>query len=838
MNALLLLFATAAAEPAVARAIRIDQPPTIDGRITEESWQAAPVIEQFTQKTPVDGAAPSEPTRLYVMYDDEALYVAFDCTQERSAIVSRVARRDSPVPADSVSFNVGSRGDGRSAFEFSVNVAGSKSDALYYNDTDYASEWDESWEVATTLTERGWSVEFKVPLRVLRFGPAREQVWDFQARRYIAERQEYVEWRHIPKNQGGEVSQYGKLVGIERLTGDLHWEVRPFMLARLRRIGDVPGAPARVEPGNAVGGDFKYQASRGLTLDATFNPDFAQIEADQQLLNLSNVETYYPEKRAFFLEGTDIFATPLQLLYTRRIGSSIETYDLDTDALGGELASVPDPAPIYGAMKLTGKLGEDWTIGTLQALTAPAEVHVVTGPGQRRSRTIAPVSAFNVLRARRDLDGGTYVGATLTGVKRLEPRTGLRFVDDEDRGTGKLCPSGDVVAEHERCFNDAYVASLDWRWRSPEGDWISVGQLTGSMLRGGPARHVDDGTVIRPGDMGHGALVKVAKQAGSDVLGQAWFEYAGRRLDYTDLGYSEGSNRYRIGAEVFYQVPTPRSPLREMTYQLEHYSDLNLDGLTTENVTALVLSSVFVNGWQHMGEVFVRTRRYDDREVGNGLALERAANVGVVLELSSDDSRMFSAGLSTASQWFETGASFDGQLELALHPSPELAIELTPALGYTLGEPRFASEGTAPGEYLFGKLKAKSVSTELRLSYAFLPSLSLTAYGQAFLASGHYSSLSVFREQAGSRKVRLDALEPYQGSQPYNPDFMEGALNFTLVFHWEYSVGATLYGVYTHSQELSTGLPLGRSAGLDWSSLGDARRVDTILLKLGYWWGN
>jgi hypothetical protein len=841
MSAAALVLAAAALTPPEIVAVRTSSPPVIDGRLDDESWQLADASDEFTQKLPFEGAAPSEPTTLRVLYDQHALYVSFDCTQRKTPIVRRLTRRDGPLLADTVTFAVGSRADGKSAFEFSVNAAGTLADGLRYNDTELSAEWDESWQARVALTDHGWSAEIRVPLRVLRFGAAPEQSWDFQARRYIAVRQETIEWRHIARNRGGEVSQYGKLTGLSDLgSSALHWEVRPFMVGRLRRVGGVPGVGTRVEPGDAIGVDLRFQASRALTLDATFNPDFAQIEADQQLLNLGNVETFYPEKRPFFLEGSEVFATPLMLLYTRRIGRAPEEPDLLGDAAFGEqLVDVASPAPLLGALKLTGKLGGDWTVGALQALTAPARLPVAWSDGRRQWRVIEPTTAFGAARVRRDLPGGSHVGATLTAVQRLEPERELASLEPAPGAAAhKLCPGGQEVPLAERCFNDAYVGSLDLRWRSRGGDWVGSGQLTGSMLHGGPPRHTDDGGVIEPGELGEGAYVQLARRGGAGVLGDVSFEYADRDLDYTDLGYSEGSNRYRVTTNLVYHALAGRGMMRETTFHAEQLTALGLDGWLVSSVNKLGMYGTFDNGLEYSLYVHYQPRYYDDREVGNGLALERAPAAGVEIELWSDRTRSVAFELFTLSQWIETGANFSGTATLALRPAPELSLELNPTLSYTVGEPRFALEGNEPAELLFGALTAKSASLQLRASYAFSAELTLQAYGQLYLASGHFTSLTSFDASRSGRKVALGELTPYTGPVPYNPDFQEGVVDLNLVFHWEYSEGASLYGVYTRSAILDAGLPLGRSARLDFARLHDARAVDTLLFKLSYWWGN
>ena len=324
-----------------------------------------------------------------VLYDEDAVYVGFDCTQQNTPIVQRLTRRDRVVEVDSVQFDLGTRGDHKSAFEFYVNASGTQADAIRFNDTGYSTDWDDNWEARTDVTDHGWTAEFRIPLRILRFPSLPVQSWDFQASRYISMKQENDDWAYFPRSVAGEVSHYGRLDGLEGLREKMPLELRPFVVARVRRRDPAVGQLASGWDGLASGGlDLKWHPTPGLTLDATFNPDFAQVEADQVVLNLSTVETYYPEKRPFFLEGIDAFATPFQILYTRRIGRVPLIPSLRTNPFNPrgdeQLYDVPEPSRIYGATKLTGSLGQGWSVGTIQAVTAPNSVQVQLG--NRRAR--------------------------------------------------------------------------------------------------------------------------------------------------------------------------------------------------------------------------------------------------------------------------------------------------------------------------------------------------------------------------------------------------------------------------------------------------------------------
>src|SRR5580704_8108759 len=223
--AVLLVAPLAAADPAVTpsasspashpsphvRAVRTPTPPVLDGTIDDDVWKLAEPSGDFTQRVPNDGAAPSDPTTLRVLYDDAAIYVAFDCVQTHTPITPHLTRRDRIVEADAVQFDLGTRGDHTSAFEFYVNASGTLADAIRFNDTDYSPDWDENWEARTKITPTGWTAEFRIPLRILRFPTRDVQSWDFQASRYISAKQENDDWAYVPRSKGGVVSHYGRL---------------------------------------------------------------------------------------------------------------------------------------------------------------------------------------------------------------------------------------------------------------------------------------------------------------------------------------------------------------------------------------------------------------------------------------------------------------------------------------------------------------------------------------------------------------------------------------------------------------------------------------------------
>jgi hypothetical protein len=836
-------------------AVRATKPPDIDGDTSDVVWREAAATTAFTQKFPHEGDAPSERTTMRVLYDDDALYVAFDCEQEHAPVVEHLSRRDRLVEADRVEIDIGTRHDGKSAFQFTVNAGGVLTDAILFNDTDSSADWDENWEGRVARTARGWSAELRIPLRILRFSSASVQSWDLEARRYISEKQEIDEWSYIPRDAAGEVSRYGSLDDLRGLRASSPIELKPFVLGRVRRRDAATTQLASgTDASFSAGADVKWHPTQTLTLDGALNPDFAQVEADQQVLNLTTYETYYPEKRPFFLEGIDMFTTPRQLLYTRRIGRAAPAPNLrDSPPYGEQLVDVPEPAPIYGASKLTGQLADHWTIGTLSAVTGENDVAVQLADGSRDKRVIDPLTSFNVARVKRELPGNGHVGAMVTTVNRSEPTDRYPFLAPaagENPTATRLCPTASApstpiltvpvkVPYGSRCFNDAYVGSLDWRWRSPGGDWVTGGQAIATSLHEGPPRAVRDGTIIKPGDVGSGAFVFLNKEGGTHWVGDVALEYEGRKLDYNDLGFNQRSNDYRWRTDVEYREMKPWWLFLESHARFEYFGRTNIDGLLIGSGYQLNVSGTFKNFWQYFTEVHWRPAYFDDREVGDGTALQRRGLFGYELEVSSNPAKAVSFHAETQTQAVEGGAFiFNGTAGVLTRALPALDLELLPTAIYTTGEPRYASAGANPGQYVFGKLEAKSLGATLRATYTFMPRLTLQTYGQLFLASGHYSDFASFQsDPAGPRPVvHVDSLVPYTLPLPVNPDFEEGVLNVNVVLRWEYALGSTLFLVYTRAQVPSVTVAPGDAATFGLVPIGRAPAADAVFLKLSNFW--
>jgi len=731
----------------------------IDGKLDDPAWSAATPFTGFVQKYPREGRTPSEPTSVRVLYDDRTLYVAIDCVQRRAPIVARLTRRDRVVEADRVAVYLDSMLDRKTAVQLEVNAAGVQADALHFDDTNSTFDWDEVWRSAVARRAGGWSVELAIPLRLLRLRPRDRQTWGFQVRRYVVATQEQDELAFIPRDGGGEVSRYGQLGPFDHLQRPLGVELRPFATSQLSH---QPRASS-VEPGFSAGLDGRWRLARTAALDFTVNPDFGQVEADQVVLNLTNFETFFPEKRPFFLHGLDLFATPINVLYTRRIGQVPAAPAL---AAGQSLAEPLGPARIDTAAKLTGRHGA-LSYATLAALTHETAVDVRNPDNTTQSVRVAPFTLYEALRLKLDVSSHASLGAIATGTNRF---AGQR---------------------------DSWIGGVDGAWRSVGGAWAVGGQAVLSKVLGGEARQLADGTVIASGDTSGAAVLSIQKQGGNAV-GELVCDGRGRRFDPNDLGFLERQNQLHCFGSVGWHDTSAGRWLDETRHNLEVYYRANLDGLALGSGYQINTSGHLRSTWSYFTELHLRPAHFDDREVGDGTAIERSGLLGWELGLSSDPRRRVAVNLEGTAQWLGNGVNLEAGSTWTFHVHPQLDLQLLQTAQFTAGEPRYV--GDDAGDRLFAREKALALGLTVKSTYTFTTSFSVQASAQLFVDRLAFTEFS--SAPASQRVAHLADLVPHAPPvESVDGDY--GAVNGSLVTRWEFRPGSTLYVVFSHAQQRS-----------------------------------
>jgi len=471
-------------------AVRANTPPKIDGVLDDEVWQHAQFTTGFTQREPNEGEPATEKTTVQIVYDDEAVYVGIMCYDSNPGkIAARLYRRDGLNEGESdwacVYFDP--HHDHQTGNFFLVGPSGALKDGTIYNDEEFDTTWNGVWEAKTTIHAKGWTVEYKIPYHVLRFSSKEEYTWGMNVARRINRKHEHSFWVMVPKKESGLaslfghlqgksclVSRFGHLEGIKGIHPKKHLELLPFTLGRSIFEPEGSANPDGRELFPSAGLYLRYGLSTNLSLNAAINPDFGQVEADPAVLNLSAFETFFRERRTFFVEGASIFKIG-NLFYSRRIGKRPGRFPIPSEA---KIIDRPDSTTILGAVKLTGKTASKTSIGILSAVTAPEYAKsnarlrlsatiegTITDPTtglertERREHLIEPLTNYFVGRVQQDvLKGNSRIGLLTTAVNRRDAESAyvsaidwnLKFGKNAHQFTGKIGASRTSSEEDRR----------------------------------------------------------------------------------------------------------------------------------------------------------------------------------------------------------------------------------------------------------------------------------------------------------------------------------------------------------------------------------------------------
>jgi hypothetical protein len=810
-------------------ATRTTTPPKIDGILDDATWREVRPDTRFTQNFPDEARPPSQRTELYVAYDDRALYIGIRAWDtDPRGIVERLTRRDRDTDADKIQVDISSKNDRLTAYHFDVNVSGVLEDAVRFNDLDYSSDWDGLWLGAAHRDAHGWSAELAIPLKTLRYEGGRTE-FGFQVRRIIQRRQEIDEWAYTPRAARGEVSYYGILDGLAGLHAARLFQVVPYLAAGVYlRSNQDPATLNGTQLYGNIGADLKLGLTPALTLDATINPDFGQVEADQVVLNLSTFEVFFPEKRPFFLEGVDIFATPLSLFYSRRIGHTAPTpYSSEYNTL-----EVQQPGRIYAAAKLSGLVAPRLTIGVLDAVTSETTMVAanLATPQQQLRLSTEPLTNYGVLRLKRDLFASSYVGFMATAVNRFEQQ------DVEAPFPGDYCPDGTLPSAHGRCTHDAYSAAADFILRTGDGNWSAFGQVAETVLANGPARLVPDGTSLGPGTSGTGIAFEGGKYNGV-YTGQLEYRAWSPGFDNNDMGFNQQANQHNFRPHLHYRILKPHGIILDGDINVSAMIRYSWDFhyvLQQEYWAGAQLR--FKNFWTLYFEVDYDTDRWDLREARDGTAVRRSGGWLWLWQLKTDPRRRIWAQSNGFVVPTQHGRSVDLWGQLALRPSPAIELDIIPHTNFAFGDPRWfdtRDNGDGSNTYYFADLDSREFDVTLRGTYTFTPTLTLQAYAQLFLAGGHYGQTESGVARGQGSELPFAAFRPTRMPTDDAPDFRDGTINVNLVLRWEFLPGSTLLGVYTHAQGQTTFDPTTDGFGRpSITQFANGAATDLFLLKL------
>ncbi len=864
-----------------AIAVRRSGPIHVDGRLDEAAWKEASPAAGFTQQSPDEGAAASGRTDVRFLYDDDALYVGARMHDPKApaGITARLARRDDDPQSDELQIQLDLYHDRLHHVTFAVDPAGWRGD---WNDGD--DSWDPVWQEATSVDSGGWTAEIRIPFSQLQFSSDSLQTWGLEIIRVVHRTQEKDMWSFYRLDQAGGPSFYGTLAGIRLGTQPLHAEVLPYVTTRAQRLGTADPSSPFYDPHTAnlrFGGSFKYLVNSSFTLSGTVNPDFGQVEVDPAVVNLSAYETYYSEKRPFFVQGAGVFGfgSPgchincrgMSLFYSRRIGAAPPGAGLADSE--GAFASVPDNTTILGATKLTGRTRGGTTVGVLDAMTGTETARVARADSTLFSQPVAPLTNDFVGRVKQDLDGGNLVlGGIFTSVDRKLSSPGLR----------SLLPASARVAgadldyywdQHNYSFYAAVAAS---RVAGDSAAMLGVQRSSARYFQRPDRTTTGDGlfsAAYRPGATaldGYSVRMRLDREGGG-WIGDINAAAVSPGFDANDLGFQTRSDYLWLNGSVIRQLTTPTGWYRSLLFGggVERY--WNYDGdITTTDATGAVIWQL-LNYWQLKVIYQHDLPALDDRATRGGPLVRTPGSNFESLEVTSDPRQAVTVDATGSLSQTDAGG-YQHQLRLSAtwRPSPNLSVSLGPSFSHTVLTDQYVTTVADPTaaafyghRYVFSHLDEKELAMETRVNVTFTPDLSFELFLQPLIASGRFYDFEEYaaprREKklvygqdigtiapiyadgsgAGASMVTGYTIDP-DGSGPAssfqltNPNFDRRSLRGTAVLRWEWRPGSTAYLVWTQTRGGRAGLGT-MALGRDLSALGNLPPDNTFELKITYW---
>jgi hypothetical protein len=814
------------------RATRTAAPPVLDGKDQDAIWRSAPPIDGFLEARPTEGAPPKLKTEARVAYDEHNLYVfvrAFD--PHPDSIVSLLSRRDDQTASDYITLMLDPYHDRRTGFEFSVNPAGVKTDYAIYNDGDEDIAWDAVWDVATRIDSLGWTAEYRIPLSQLHYSSKGGGTFGLLIWRVIQRHTATVTWPLYHTSRSGFTSQFGTLTGLEGLGSPGRAEITPYMVAK-----DAPDA-ALARAGRtqdvSVGGDLRYRLASNLLLNATVNPDFGQVEADPSELNLSAFETFFTERRPFFVEGKGLFTFTVNcvvvvdcntgegLFYSRRIGRSPQL----PGVYGAGTA--PEATRILGAAKVTGRSSGGFSLGVLDALTDH-----VAGPA---GTTLEPATNYAVVRGNQDFrNGDGSLGFIVTGVNRSLDASSEPYLHSSAYSSG-------VNARWR--FNGRYEVSGSFDLSRVAGDTAAIArtQLDPVHLYQSPdAGERFDPT--RTSLSGTNQEVRFAKVGGRRLHFETAYQRRTPGFEINDIGFLRQADQQAWTNWANLVFNQPNQVFLQLRWNFNNWEYWTSTGLPTERAFNTNVHVQFTNRWWlHTGGTIGQLgTTYCDRCARGGPAVRQDPYFSPWITIEGDDRRPLVPTLSANYNRGDQGRSetIDVSPELNLKVSSRFTTSLSVEYNHNRNDLQYYNtfiDAAGAPHYTFAHLDQETLSLTWRLGYTFTPTTTLQVYASPFISKGTYSDVrEIVEPRASDYSARYKPYaDPAVASDPGGFNFQQFRSN--VVFRWEYRPGSTLFLVWSQGREGSAPVEGTRSFRGDLGDLFARRAEDTFLVKISYW---
>ncbi len=815
-----------------AVATRATVAPAIDGKDDDQVWATAPAVTGFKQWRPIEGKEPRFKTEAKVAYDAANLYVfvrAFD--PHPDSIIRLLERRDTFTSSDMIWVFIDSYHDRRTGYEFGVNAAGVKIDQAVYDGGNEDGAWDAVWDVATRIDSLGWTAEFRIPFSQMRYGSERSHTFGFTIDRDIYRYQERVSWPMFSQAKPDMVSQLGSLEGLNELEAPRKLEALPYVVSK--SASQIVNNRYTQRTTLTAGGDLKYRVAPNVTLDATVNPDFGQVESDPAVLNLSAYESFFDERRPFFVAGRGLFRFDVNcnnvncngegLYYSRRIGRTPDLAGIYGD-------TVPlQPTTIIGAAKLLGRFPNGLTFGILDATTEH-----VSGAGDK---TFEPLTNFGVARVRQDIrNGNSSVGAMFTAVNRSLDQWSSPYL-----------------------AGNAYAGAIDFRHRLLGNNYEISGSLDQSRVHGSAAsilglqrdavhyyQRPDAGLPLdstRTVLNGDAEELKFGKVGGQHLMFESSYQRRSPGFEVNDIGFLRRADQQSWNTWVGFFDRNQRAFYNRFQWNNNWWQYWTAGGLPLEAAYNTNTHLTFKNNWSiHAGGTVGQLgTTFDDRAARGGPAIRQDSYIAPWMGINGDDRRSVVPMLWV--NYVRGNAGRNRSLNLSPEVDYKLGGQFSSAFSvnwsHDINDHQWFGNFTdSDGQkhYTFAHLDQKTTSATVRLNYTFSPAVSLQIYAQPFISKGSYSSVRQLstNPRAAAYDDRYAAYDnPAVTSDPGGFNFKQFQSN--VVFRWEYLPGSTLFLVWNEGRQGFAPAEGVEGFGGDVRGLARLHPANTFLVKMSYW---
>ena len=811
-------------------------PIVVDAELDDPTWQTACFIEDFAQQQPKFGAKPTQRIRAAVAIDGNTLYVgARMWARSRADIDDALTQRDDTQQAERFIVSIDPSHTRRLAFSFAVTAAGVRADWIHTDDDEGARDasWNPVWIAKSKLLADGWSTEMAIPLSQLRLPREPATSWGINFDWYIPSRNEDVFWRPVPPDRTAWSSWFGELTDLPPVRPGLALELVPYASTQLA-IDEAPtGAFGHTFASRFQAGlDAKLRPLPGLTIAATINPDFGQVEADPAFVNLTAYEVQLPEKRPFFIENNSLFADGFgEYFYSRRIGG------LPRFLPAADELALPPQVHILGAVAAGGYVASETQIAALAAVTDQATADAVVA-GQRKQLVVAPLTAWGAARVEQQV-GASVFGATTTVVQRDLP-TELR---DLLVSTAIAAAADAKLRTHDGTYElDVYGGLTDLTGTAAAIRTVEESSTHYFQRPDQSYMHVDDGATHL---LGGNAGIIGQKRAGMwQASVSSDLQTPG--LDLNDMGAIQSADDIIVNADVRRAVTVPTEHLFMWDAGAGVAAAWNFGGL--RKPTDLQLSADATLPSFYTGSIYADLTLpggSDDLTRGGPIMqLGWAGELHLSASTPHGRAQQLSATIDLQrSPEMQQGVTVSANLASRLAPS--LRLDVIPSLAIVENHRQYVETVVEPDttRYLFGHLHRREVSLQLRATWSLSPDLVLTLYAQPFASVGKYDELGErsgttvrwydATRHAGANRAILDGVTGFEIAEP---DYSVVSLRSTAVLRWEPSPGSTVYLVWQQSRGGVTEA-LARPLHATLPDIVTQAAIHTIALKLSLWFG-